>query len=58
MEPVFQVCPLNKILIPRLANNKEQCYNLPEESEMNDKLGSSVQDLVLHSEKIRSVHTC
>lgn len=58
MEPVFQVCPLNKILIPRLANNKEWCYNLPEESEMNDKLDSSVQDLVPHSKQIRNVHIC
>lgn len=46
MEPVFQLCPLNEILTPRLANTKEWCYNLIEQSEMGDKLGCSVQNPV------------
>lgn len=43
MEPVFQLCSLNEILIFRLANTKGWCYNLTEESETGDKLSCSVQ---------------
>lgn len=55
VEPMFWLCSLIKILTPRLANNKRWCYNLMEESEVNDKLASSVQDLVPHSKQIGNV---
>lgn len=34
MEPLFQPCFLDEILIHRPANNKEWCDNLIEESEI------------------------